>query len=410
MEKQAGRPRIDSHATTPWSSRVRAYVATRIRDRHRTLISRTQTASAPRTEYGAQLKREGNAALAQTDPPPRTRKFVWAALLSFSGLLGIVLMFNFVVDPFALSGTRVLPSAIEDDRAVKLSLIEDLQEPPGILILGSSRARLAEPAYLQLLTGRSGFNAGVTGGTAADAWVMTNHLERTSPLRGRGYIWFIDAAVATNGVNPLLSADARAQPYLSGGDTFGLDDLGTYLGTEATDASLRVLRGCARTILDCRSRTESLYLPDGSVRASMLRSLPENEETLPRLRRSLEKAVERVRSTPPQPRELDPRRLVYFERTLAFMNQHGSTPVIVLNPVHPTILAELRKHGHPHRETALEYIRGLQARFDFVFVDAEDIRAWGGSPADFANASHVNRRNMRLMLDYIVANSEGALD
>lgn len=319
-------------------------------------------------------------------------------------------MFNFVVDPFALSGTRVLPSAIEDDRAVKLSLIEDLQEPPGILILGSSRARLAEPAYLQLLTGRSGFNAGVTGGTAADAWVMTNHLERTSPLRGRGYIWFIDAAVATNGVNPLLSADARAQPYLSGGDTFGLDDLGTYLGTEATDASLRVLRGCARTILDCRSRTESLYLPDGSVRASMLRSLPENEETLPRLRRSLEKAVERVRSTPPQPRELDPRRLVYFERTLAFMNQHGSTPVIVLNPVHPTILAELRKHGHPHRETALEYIRGLQARFDFVFVDAEDIRAWGGSPADFANASHVNRRNMRLMLDYIVANSEGALD
>jgi hypothetical protein len=394
---------------------VRAYVATRIRDRYKTLISTTQTPSGPRAEHGAELNREGNAALAQAEPLPRTRKFVWAALLSFFGLLGTVLLLNLVVDPFALSGTQVLPPAIENDREVKLSLIDDLEEPPGILILGSSRARLAEPAYLQLLTGRSGFNAGVTGGTAADAWVMTNHLERTSPLRGRGYIWFIDPAVATNGVNPLLSADTRAQPYLSGGnifglDTFGLDDLGTYLGTEATDASVRVLKGCARTLLHCRSRTEFLYLPDGAVRASRLRSLPENEGTLPRLERSLEQSVERIRSAPPQPRRLDPQRFVYFEKTLAFMNEHGSTPVIVLNPVHPSILAELRKHGHPHREAALEYIRGLHARYDFVFVDAEDISAWGGSPADFANASHVNRRNMRRMLDYIVANSEGALD
>jgi hypothetical protein len=394
---------------------VRAYVATRIRDRYKTLISRTQTASGPRAEDGAELNREGTATLAQPDPLPRTRTFVWAALLSFFGLLGTVLLLNLVVDPFALSGTRALPPAIENDREVKLSLIDDLEEPPGILILGSSRARLAEPEYLQGLTGRSGFNAGVTGGTAADAWVMTNHLERTSPLRGRGYIWFIDTAVATNGVNPLLSADARARPYLSGGnifglDYFGLDDLGTYLGTEATEASLRVLRGCARTLRSCRSRTEFRYLPDGSVRASMLQSLPENEETLPRLRRSLAKTVASIRATPPQPRTLNPRRFEYFERTLAFMNQHGSTPVIVLNPDHPSILAELRKHGHPHREAALEYLRGLHARYDFVFVDAEDISAWGGSPADFANASHVNRRNMRRMLDYIVANSEGALD
>jgi hypothetical protein len=120
--------------------------------------------------------------------------------------------------------------------------------------------------------------------------------------------------------------------------------------------------------------------------------------------------VANIRSDPPQPRTLNPRRFEYFERTLAFMNEHGSTPVIVLNPTHPSILAELRKHGHPNREAALEYIRGLHARYDFVFVDAEDISVWGGSPADFANASHVNRRNMRRMLDYIVANSEGALD
>ena len=141
----------------------------------------------------------------------------------------------------------------------------------------------------------------------------------------------------------------------------------------------------------------------------MLRGLPENEETPPRLQRSLRKAVAHIRSSPPQPTKLNPRRFVFFERTLAYMNQHGSRPVIVLNPVHPSVLAELRKHGHPDREAALEYLRSLQSRFDFVFVDAEDISTWGGSPADFANSNHVNRRNMRRMLEYIVANSDGAL-
>ena len=101
---------------------------------------------------------------------------------------------------------------------------------------------------------------------------------------------------------------------------------------------------------------------------------------------------------------------MYFEKTLALMNRHGSTPVIVLNPVHPTVLAELRKHGHPERRTALEYLRGLHARYEFVFVDAEDIRLWGGSPTGFANATHVDRPNMRRLLDYIVAQSQGALD
>ena len=74
------------------------------------------------------------------------------------------------------------------------------------------------------------------------------------------------------------------------------------------------------------------------------------------------------------------------------------------------VLAELRKQGHPERKTALEYLHGLRTRYEFVFVDAEDIRTWGGSPNGFANATHVNRRNMRRLLEHIVAHSQGALD
>jgi hypothetical protein len=91
------------------------------------------------------------------------------------------------------------------------------------------------------------------------------------------------------------------------------------------------------------------------------------------------------------------------------MNSRGSTPVIVLNPIHPAVLAELRKYGFPARRLALRYLRGLHKRLRFVVVDCQDIHAWGGSAADFANATHVNVRNMRRMLRYIVARSGGQL-
>ncbi|HXV57331.1 MAG TPA: hypothetical protein VD704_05640 [Gaiellaceae bacterium] len=351
-------------------------------------------------------EREAEAQTAEAERFARARAFVWASLLTFFALLGGVLVVNTVVDPFQLVGTGLLPPAVENDRSTKLTLIDELEEPPEILILGNSRARQAEPGYLEQLTGRSGFNAGFTGGTAADAWVTSNHLQRRLPLENRGVIWFVDVHIATHGVNPSLAADPRAEPYLAGEHGFGLDDVGTYLGTEATGASLRVLLGCVTRL--CRPAYGPIFLADGSIDPSTLQRLPEYERAA-ELRSSVQELVRRVRTRPPRGRRIVPRRFTYFERTLAFMNEHGTTPVLVLNPVHPAVLVELRKHGHPERRSALRYLRSLRERYDFVFVDAEDIRAWGGSTGDFANANHVNRRNMRRLLEYIVARSRGAL-
>ena len=54
-------------------------------------------------------------------------------------------------------------------------------------------------------------------------------------------------------------------------------------------------------------------------------------------------------------------------------------------------------------------IAKLHRRFKFVFVDAEDVRKWGGTDVDWTNPTHVNRSNMRRLLNYIVAHSQGAL-
>ncbi|MGD0166879.1 MAG: hypothetical protein ABSC51_06260 [Gaiellaceae bacterium] len=331
------------------------------------------------------------------------RKFVGAALLSCAGLLALVFTMNVIVDPLALAGTGLVPSAVENDRAVKLCLIGQLKKAPEILILGSSRSRQAEPAFLQRLTGHNGFNAGVTGGSASDEYVFVRYTQDRFPLEGRRYIWFVDSGIATNGINPQMADVPQARKYLNGTGGFGLNDVETYLGVQATKASLRVLRKCVFS--SCQSKIR--YEADGSIAARTLKFLPEQSKNF---QADTVRLIDRIRANPPSTKPPDPKRFVWFKRALAFMNAHGSRPVIVFNPIDPTVLAELRKYGNPEIKTSLAYLRKLSKQYHFVVVNCEDIRTWGGSAKDFTNPAHVNRRNMRRMLRYIVAHSDGALD
>jgi hypothetical protein len=334
----------------------------------------------------------------------RGRGFVIATLASCFGLLAAVFALNIVVDPFAIAGTGVTPTAVENDRSIKLTLIEKLRSSPEILVLGSSRARQAEPAFLRELTGHSGFNAGVTGGTAADAWVFTRFAAARFPHAKRRYIWFVDVGIAAQGINPQLAADPRAAKYLENGPRrFGLKDVATYLGPDATRASIHVLRACV--VKDCVARVR--YLPDGSIPRSQLRYLPEQEGNLKAAAAALAAGI---RANPSTSASDNPARYTFFERTLAFMNSRGERPVIVFNPIYPTVLAEFERIGFSALANSLAYLRNLRRRgFDFVVVNCQDIRTWDGRPEDFANPTHVNWKNMRRMLRYIVTHSGGAL-
>jgi hypothetical protein len=278
-----------------------------------------------------------------------------------------------------VSGTQAARCPDAGDRTTKLTLIENLAQNPGLLILGSSRARLASPAFLQTLTGRTGFNAAVTGGTAADAWVMTRFTaDRWPGRRRRDYLLFVDAGIATNGVPPPLAADPRARRYLD---------------VDGDHPSL----AC---------RFSSRYRADGSIAHYYPKPRAERDRIVAK---TVAATIASIRAHPPQPQKVDPGRYAYLERTIAFMNRHGDRPVIVLNPIHPQVLAELEKYGFPQRKAASEYFDGLKQRLDFVVLDCEDIRVWGGSADEFSNATHVDPVNMRRMLRYVVSHSAGAL-
>lgn len=265
------------------------------------------------------------------------------------------------------------------DRLTKLTLADRLSHSPQLLVLGSSRARVAMPAFVQQLTGRTTFNAGVRGGAASDEYVFTRLLAQRFPGQRRAYIVFVDVGIANDGVNPELADEPLARPFLG------------------ADASLRTT-SCI---------PNGVYRPDGGIAAPPALDRAEREA---RTAATVDQALRNIGSTRPNRSPIERSATRYFQRMLAFMNAEGATPVLVLNPVYPTVLAALRRRGYPQRRAAAVYLAWLRRRYRFVVVDCEDIRTWGGKASDFLNFDHVDRSNMRRMLRYVVAHSDGVLE
>lgn len=335
------------------------------------------------------------------------RRFVAGFLGSFLAVLAVVLAFNIVIDPLALAGTGIVPTAVEPDRSIKLDLIGHLKRGPQILILGDSRGRQAQPSQLERLTGRTAFNAAVTGGSAPEAYVFVRYAADRFPHQKRGYIWFTDEGLASGIVQPQLAQDPRARRYLLHAPSFGLGDVKTYLSTDATKDSWRVFDKCV--LAACHTKIN--YNPDGSLTARSLRFLPEHAKSLRRSVAARIAGVRAHRETLRQARQdlATPGRFAYLDRMLAFMNRRGEVPVIVLNPLYPSVLAAEERYGFPAHRATMDKLAQLHKRFRFVLVDCEDIRTWHGTRSDWSNASHVSRPNMRRELRYIVAHSDGVL-
>ena len=82
--------------------------------------------------------------------------------------------------------------AVFSDHAERLRLIDDLEEPPGLVVLGSSRALKAEPAYLQQLTGLTGFNAAAANGKTEDGFAYANLFHDRWPDAPIQYLWILE--------------------------------------------------------------------------------------------------------------------------------------------------------------------------------------------------------------------------
>ncbi len=264
------------------------------------------------------------------------------------------------------------------DRVTKLGLLDHVSKAPHVLILGSSRARVAMPATVEKLTGRTAFNAGVHAGGSADEYVFTRLLAQRFPHARTAYVIFVDVSIAGDAVNPELADEPLARPFL----------------------------GAAASSKKTTCVPNGWYTADGGLAYSPALNKAQREQ---RVAKALVGAAAAIRADAKRPRHIDPSSTMWFRKLLGFVNAQGATPVIVLNPIYPRVLALREKYGFPELKAAKTYIAWLRKRYRFALVNGENIHAWGGKASDFTNIDHIDRRNMDRLLRYVVHHSGGVL-
>jgi hypothetical protein len=98
----------------------------------------------------------------------------------------------------------------------------------------------------------------------------------------------------------------------------------------------------------------------------------------------------------------------YFEKTLAFMNEQGATPLLVLTPINPKLAKVLDPLGRVERHRQIvDYVESLQGQYDFKFLDLTDPSVFGFDPKQFYDGMHMTTINTQKAIDYILKQTDG---
>jgi hypothetical protein len=357
------------------------------------------------------------------DSGPAQRRYIAVLLVACVLLVAVVAAFNALIDPYAIVSARTVKPAVWSDRRVKVELIDRLSVPPETIILGSSRAMKLEPRYVTRLSGRPAFNAAVSGGKPVDAYVFTRLLHDRFPGIPQDYLWVVDQeAFAPDPINPGVVSTPSLSRYLSKAERVKarVTDLSWLFSWRTLATSWRTWRHRQERPELAQSEPKQSTAQASRRPASKIKFLPDGfrsfdfHDMLDARGQPLGKGIsasraiytKRYRSQFPG---LAAIQKTWFERTLALMNSWGSTPVLVLSPMHPELLASLRPLGwnRRHREV-LAYLSSLRPRYWFVLIDMSEISSFGGSPLLFYDGVHMKVRNCRRLLRAVFANRDAA--
>lgn len=101
---------------------------------------------------------------------PEHARFVGWTLVMVVAFMSCIMAVNWYVDPTGVTG-RETPYTVADNtevREVKLNMIDDIDDAPDVLVLGSSRSMKLDPKVIKREAGVSAFNAAVSGGVNRD--------------------------------------------------------------------------------------------------------------------------------------------------------------------------------------------------------------------------------------------------
>ncbi len=257
-------------------------------------------------------------------------------------------------------------------RVYKAGLIERLSAPPGIVVLGGSRATRFNPAAIRAITGETAFNAAVTHASPEDAWATVSLLQRRFPQAHFRFLWIVHV----DEFGGALSRDLLSDPLLAG--TFPHDWVAKW--------SARLNLTLRRQPMMARPRnmviTDSGYTAHDSIDANAgKRPLSARIDT------TIQRTLREYRA---QPARLQPEACYYFRKTLALMNTRGGRVVLVLAPLQPRFYARVRRQGWALRHRlVVAYLRRLRRHYRFGLLDLSRLALAGAPGGGFYDGVHL---------------------
>jgi hypothetical protein len=292
---------------------------------------------------------------------------------------------------------RVWPKAliVPSERSFKLDLIEKLDKAPEVIFFGGSRSSRLEGSYVQKKTGLTGFNLAFTNGKPEDAWAFAHYLHDRWPKTRLRWIWGIQPW--TFGDRPMdgaLIQDPRLNKYFPDALLRAQGELlpqtPDKVPKHRPGYNWRYAADGTR-IWDYYDRKYAEGLTLDEVIAKAIAPLPGKPAKSP------------APVTPGTPFPTT-RARTYFEKTLAYLNSIGVTPILVGMPMQPTIL-QARIEAGSQRSYArfLGYVDSLHKSYDVEFIDLLHIESVGGQPNGFYDGVHLRFANARLLIDKLAA-------
>lgn len=337
----------------------------------------------------------GNRTHDTTESPRRRRlaRPTRGSLFVFVVLIAGICAGVAVSRPFQAIMQKEKTPFVLTDRTVKLRLLDKQTVQPRLLIFGGSRAARIEPARFERLTGLPGFNLALQNGRPEDAWAYVNLLHERDPQAPIQIVWFLHVeAFRKQGLSPGLIQEP---------------ELSRWFPPELVAAERAKL---PRTEADLPKGTDlalTQFASDGVVVRNRYDIAAEKGRTLKHaLAWSIDTALKRYATSSPA---LYARSTQYFEQTCSLLSELGTTQTVVLTPMHPKLLAAVRKAGWNarHREV-MTYLRRQQAAYGFTLLDFSELSTIGGDPHAFYDGFHFRRANARRLVDAVVAHSPQA--
>lgn len=278
---------------------------------------------------------------------------------------------------------------VKSELRLKANLMaRNLKKSPQLVFFGGSRSQRFDPVYARRRLGLRAVNISLSNARPEAAWAYAHWFYRRWPNAKLRWVW---------GMQPTMTRERDMDAAL-------LQDPRFFhrFPADLLESQRKLLPSTVAKMPRSYGFMRNTYSSLGMLTWNTYDRQRAAGYTL---RASLDAYIAKMLKKPERETiERGERARVYFEKTLEYLNAHGTTPVMVLMPVHPRVLRVMKEHGMGgSREGLREYLAELGETYDIKVLDFTRIQSFKGKSAWFYDGVHITRANSNRVIDALRA-------